>query len=163
MQAVLRDSTLLSRLPKSRGRMRADADLSKANWFQVGGPAQVLFRPEDNADLVLFLQQKPADVAVTILGAGSNLIVRDGGIDGVVIRLGRGFAECRVEGDRLVAGAACLNAHVTLLAQEHGIGGLEFLSGIPGSIGGALCMNAGAYRGRDPGCVDRSARNGSAR
>lgn len=145
MKAKERAQDLLLQLPKTRGRIRANADLSKSNWFQVGGETEILFRPEDNDDLAYFLVRKPEHVPITILGAGSNLLVRDGGIEGVVIRLGRGFAECRVDGDRVIAGAACLNSSVTALAQQYGIGGLEFLSGIPGSIGGALFMNAGAY------------------
>lgn len=139
------ENDLLASLPPVRGKLRAGADLSRINWFQVGGPAEVLFKPEDTQDLSHFIVHKPLGVPVTVLGVGSNLLVRDGGIDGVVIRLGRGFAECRAEGDRIVAGSGCLNSSVTTLAREHGIGGLEFLSGIPGSIGGALAMNAGAY------------------
>jgi UDP-N-acetylmuramate dehydrogenase len=136
---------LIRRLPPVRGKMRANAELSRSNWFQVGGQAEVLFKPEDTADLMQFLQQKPADVPVTILGVGSNVIVRDGGLDGVVIRLGRGFTECNAKGALLKVGAACLDVHVAALAQEAGLTGLEFLSGIPGTIGGALRMNAGAY------------------
>lgn len=136
---------LLARLPMTRGRLRADADLGKATWFQTGGTAEVLFRPDDAEDLSDFLRLVPADVPVTILGVGSNLLVRDGGLEGVVIRLGRGFATCYSQEDRLVVGAGCLNANATVMAQQYGIGGLEFLSGIPGTIGGALAMNAGAY------------------
>lgn len=139
------DSELISRLPVTRGRLRADADLGKATWFQTGGAAEVLFRPDDVDDLSLFLKAVPADVPVTILGVGSNLLVRDGGLEGVVIRLGRGFTTCYSRGDALVVGAGCLNATATVIAQQYGIGGLEFLSGIPGTIGGALAMNAGAY------------------
>lgn len=137
--------SLISRLPQVRGKYRENADLSKINWFQVGGKAEVVFRPEDTKDLASFIANKPADVPVTVLGVGSNLLIRDGGIDGVVIRLGGGFTECRVEGDRVIVGAGCLNSNMTMLAKEHGIGGLEFLSGVPGSVGGALAMNAGAY------------------
>ncbi|HEU5046367.1 MAG TPA: UDP-N-acetylmuramate dehydrogenase [Rickettsiales bacterium] len=136
---------LIASLPATRGKMRAGADLSKSNWFQVGGPAEVLFKPEDTEDLAFFIANKPADLPITVLGVGSNLLVRDGGIDGVVIKLGRGFVDCRVEDDRIIAGSGCLNSSVTTLARDHGIGGLEFLSGIPGGIGGALAMNAGAY------------------
>lgn len=136
---------MLSRLPVTRGRLRPDADLGKATWFQTGGQAEVLFRPDDVEDLSDFLRQMPADIPVTILGVGSNLLVRDGGVEGVVIRLGRGFATCYSQGDTLVVGAGCLNANATVMAQQYGIGGLEFLSGIPGTIGGALAMNAGAY------------------
>jgi UDP-N-acetylmuramate dehydrogenase len=136
---------LTKRLPSVRGRYREKADLSKSNWFGVGGPAEVLFKPEDAADLADFLRRKPADVPVTMIGVGSNLIVRDGGIKGVVIRLGRGFAGCRVLGAEVSAGAACMDVHVADMAAEHGLAGLEFLSGIPGTIGGALRMNGGAY------------------
>jgi UDP-N-acetylmuramate dehydrogenase len=138
-------SSLLSRLPPVRGKLRENADLAKANWFQAGGPAEVLFRPEDTQDLADFIARKPSGIAVTVLGVGSNVLVRDGGVDGVVIRLGRGFASAQVEGGRLIVGAGCLNSNAVTAAKEYGIGGLEFLSGIPGSIGGALAMNAGAY------------------
>lgn len=144
--------SLFSRLPPVRGRLRAGAELAKTTWFQVGGPAEVLFRPEDADDLAAFLAACPADMPVTVLGASSNLLVRDGGIAGVVIRLGGGFTECRAEDGCLVVGAGCLNGHATQIAQMHGIGGLEFLSGVPGVIGGALAMNAGAY-GSDTNAV----------
>lgn len=139
------ESDLIAKLPQVRGKLRGNAELAKANWFQVGGRAEVLFRPEDTEDLAYFTKNKPADIPVTVLGVGSNLLVRDGGIDGVVIRLGRGFAYCRTEGEQLIAGAGCLNSNAVLAAMEDGIGGLEYLSGIPGNIGGALAMNAGAY------------------
>lgn len=139
------ESDLIARLPQVRGKLRKNAELSKANWFQVGGRAEVLFRPEDAQDLADFIAYKPSDIPVTVLGVGSNLLVRDGGIDGVVIRLGRGFTDCRAEGDMIIAGAGCLNSNAVMVTMEHSIGGLEYLSGIPGSIGGALAMNAGAY------------------
>ena len=138
-------TSLISKLPKTRGRMRENAELAKINWFQVGGRAEVLFKPEDAEDLAYFLANKPDDIPTTIIGVGSNLLIRDGGIDGVVIRLGRGFANCEAQNNRLIVGAACLNSNAVLVAKEHNIGGLEFLSGIPGSMGGALAMNAGAY------------------
>ncbi len=137
--------SLLERLPRTRGKMRAQADLSKGNWFQVGGTAEVLFRPEDEEDLAHFLKHKPADVPYLVLGVGSNLIIRDGGIDGVVIRLGRGFTECQADGATIRVGAACLSFNAAMVAQQHGIAGLEFLTGIPGSMGGVLRMNGGAY------------------
>jgi UDP-N-acetylmuramate dehydrogenase len=138
-------SSLINHLPAVRGRYRAGADLSKSNWFQVGGKAEVLFKPEDVTDLAAFLQQKPAEVPVTILGVGSNLIIREGGIQGVVIKLGRGFTQCEVNGLQMRVGAACMDVHVAEIAAAAGLSGLEFLSGIPGTIGGALRMNGGAY------------------
>lgn len=133
-------------LSQLRGKLRAGAVLAKTNWFGVGGPADWLFKPADEEDLSTFLQHKPDDIAVTVIGVGSNLLVRDGGLDGVVIRLGREFATMEaVEGDRLWVGAGALDVNVAQLAQQHGLAGLEFLSGIPGTIGGALRMNAGAY------------------
>jgi UDP-N-acetylmuramate dehydrogenase len=140
-----RTQELISRMPAVRGKMRESAELAKVNWFQVGGAAEFLFKPEDTDDLAFFLAHRPSDLPVTVLGVGSNLLVRDGGIDGVVIRLGRGFAACSLQEDRLVVGAGCLNANAVVVAAKQGIGGLEFLSGIPGTIGGALAMNAGAY------------------
>lgn len=139
------NSTLIDRLPQVRGKLRAGAELAKTNWFGVGGAAEVLFRPADAADLAAFLRQKPEDVEVTVLGVGSNVIVRDGGLEGVVVKLGGEFAVCEVKGDFLHVGAGALDVNVAQLAQQHGLAGLEFLSGIPGTIGGALRMNAGAY------------------
>ncbi len=139
------ETRLIDRLPKVRGRLTEGSLLSAVTWFRVGGPADVLFKPADLEDLAQFLKQKPADVPVTVIGVGSNLLVRDGGIDGVVIRLGRAFAETRASGGAISAGAAALDLNVALAARDAGIGGLEFLSGIPGTIGGALRMNAGAY------------------
>ena len=143
--AAKQKQSLMEQLPALRGRLRAQADLSAINWFRVGGPAEVLFRPEDAADLAEFMKHKPSGVRVTVLGVGSNLLVRDGGIDGVVIRLGRGFTELTLEEDTLHAGAACLSLNAALFAADNGRADLEFLSGIPGTIGGALAMNAGAY------------------
>lgn len=145
MTAIPRHSTLIDRLPAVRGRLTEGASLAKVTWFRVGGPAEVLFKPADVADLQHFLAQCPEDVAITVLGVGSNLLVRDGGIPGVVIRLGRAFAEIRTEGTHVHAGAAALDLNVALAGRAAGIAGLEFLSGIPGTIGGALRMNAGAY------------------
>jgi len=126
-------------------RLRQNADLSKTNWFRVGGPAEWLFRPEDVNDLSAFLALLPLDIPVTVLGVGSNVIVRDGGIDGVVIKLGRGFTQMSAEGELLTVGAACLDLNVAQYACENNLAGLEFLSGIPGTIGGAVFMNGGAY------------------
>ena len=137
---------LMARLPSVRGELIAGADLSALTWFRVGGPADVLFRPADADDLAAFLAACPADVPVMTVGVGSNLLVRDGGVRGVVIRLGKGFAGVeRREGDRLAVGAAALDMSVARAAQKEGLGGLEFYRGIPGSIGGAIRMNAGAY------------------
>ena len=136
---------LIDRLPPVRGRLTANAPLDRVTWFRVGGAAEVMFRPADKADLAAFLAAKPDDVAVTVIGVGSNLLVRDGGVPGVVIRLGREFAGVAVEGTHVSAGAAALDLNVALSVAEAGLAGLEFLCGIPGTIGGALRMNAGAY------------------
>jgi UDP-N-acetylmuramate dehydrogenase len=136
---------LIDRLPQVRGRLRANAPLRDVTWFRVGGPAEVLFRPADRDDLVDFLNNRPADVPVTVLGVASNLLVRDGGVPGVVIRLLRGFVEMRAEGTDVIAGAGALDLNVAKTAQQAGVAGLEFLCGVPGTIGGALRMNAGAY------------------
>lgn len=136
---------LIDRLPKVRGKLREGAQLAKVTWFQVGGPADVMFRPADEADLAEFLKGKPDDMPVTVIGVGSNLLVRDGGIRGVVIRLGRPFTDAVIKDGDLHVGAGALDLNVAQVAQQGGIAGLEFLSGIPGTIGGALRMNAGAY------------------
>lgn len=136
---------LTTRMPNLRGRLLANQPLAELTWFRVGGPAQVLFMPEDESDLAYFLQNLPADIPVMVVGLGSNLIVRDGGVPGVVVRLGRGFSEVTVEGTRIRAGTAIPDVKVARAAQEHGIAGLAFLRGIPGGIGGALRMNGGAY------------------
>lgn len=138
---------LKSRLPELRGRLLANQQLGEFTWFRVGGPAQVFFMPEDDNDLAYGLRNLPADMPVTVIGAGSNLIVRDGGVPGVTIRLGRGFNAVQIDGERVTAGSAMLDAMVARAAQTAGITGLAFLSGIPGTIGGALRMNAGAYGG----------------
>jgi UDP-N-acetylmuramate dehydrogenase len=137
--------TLLSRLPKVRGRLTANAPIGPLTWFRVGGPAEVLFRPEDEDDLAAFLAATAQDIPVTVIGVGSNLLVRDGGIPGVTIRLGRGFAGVHAENETVRAGAGALDLNVALAAAEADLSGLEFLSGIPGTIGGGLRMNAGAY------------------
>jgi UDP-N-acetylmuramate dehydrogenase len=137
---------LAVRLPELRGRLAANQRLADITWFRVGGPAQILFTPADAADLAYFLGAVPADLPVTVIGLGSNLLVRDGGIPGVVIRLGRGFAQIAVEpGHRIRAGAAVPDAKLARAAAEAGIAGLAFYRGIPGAIGGALRMNAGAH------------------
>jgi len=138
-------SRLIERLPKVRGRYSENAPIAGITWFRVGGPAEVLFRPADEADLADFLQRKPADVPITVIGVGSNLLVRDGGIAGVVVRLGRGFAAIDIDGMHVRAGAMALDYNVALTCREASLAGFEFLSGIPGTVGGGLRMNAGAY------------------
>ncbi len=132
-----------------RGRLTADAPLAPFTWFRVGGPAEVLFSPADEDDLAYFLANLPREIPVTVIGLGSNLIVRDGGVRGVVIRLGgKAFGAIETTADcRVIAGAAALDAQVARAAAEAGIDGLAFLRGVPGSIGGALRMNAGAHGG----------------
>ena len=139
---------LSARMPELRGRMIANQPLADLTWFRVGGPAQVLFTPADEGDLAYFLRHLPADVPVMVVGLGSNLIVREGGVPGVVIRLGRGFNEIKVEeGHRLRVGTAVPDVKLARAAADAGIDGLAFYRGIPGGIGGALRMNAGAHGG----------------
>ena len=141
-------ASIKSAMPALRGRLLPNQSLAGLTWFRVGGPAQLLFMPDDENDLAYCLAHLPADIPVTVIGLGSNLIVRDGGIAGVVIRLGRGFGETSIESDQRVrAGASVPDVRVAKAAQEAGIAGLAFLRGIPGAIGGALRMNGGAYGG----------------
>ena len=141
-------SDLKAATPDLRGRLLANQSLAELTWFRVGGPAQVLFTPADEDDLVYFLKHLPQELPVYVVGVGSNLIVRDGGIEGVVIRLSpRAFGETMAEGDVVTAGAAALDKRVAETAAAAGIGGMEFLFGIPGTVGGALRMNAGANGG----------------
>ncbi|MFD1332824.1 UDP-N-acetylmuramate dehydrogenase [Methylopila musalis] len=131
--------------PDLRGKLIEGQRLSDLVWFRVGGPAEALFSPQDEDDLAYFLARLPADVPVTTIGLGSNLLVRDGGLPGVTIRLGRAFAAIEPRpGCRIFAGAAAADRRVAIAAQEAGIGGFAFYFGVPGSIGGALRMNAGA-------------------
>lgn len=132
-------------LPQVNGSYRLQADLSRQCWFQVGGNADLLFKPLDTNDLVNFLQQYKTASPIFILGVGSNLLVSDQGFKGCVIRLGRGFNYIKRDGDHIICGAGSLDLNVAQYAMIEGMGGLEFLSGIPGTIGGALAMNAGAY------------------
>lgn len=144
--AKLDGEKLLARLPKPRGRIEANAPLADLTWFRVGGPAEVLFTPADEDDLASMLKATPADVPVYVIGVGSNLLVRDGGVPGMVIRLGKGFAETTLEpGHRIRTGTAVPDVRVARFALDHSIGELTFLRGIPGTIGGALRMNGGAY------------------
>jgi UDP-N-acetylmuramate dehydrogenase len=139
---------LKAAMPELRGRLLANQSLAELTWFRVGGSAQVLFTPADEDDLAYFLVQLPNDIPVYVVGVGSNLIVRDGGMSGVVIRLAaRGFGETSASGDTITAGAAALDKRVAEVAASANIGGLEFYFGIPGTIGGALRMNAGANGG----------------
>ena len=139
---------LKAKMPELRGHLLANQSLAELTWFRVGGPAQAFFLPQDENDLAYFLQNLAVEIPVTVIGAGSNLIVRDGGVPGVVIRLGRGFNEIKVEPDnRIASGTAMLDVMFARAAQAAGIAGLAFFSGIPGSIGGALRMNGGAYAG----------------
>jgi len=132
-------------LPMVRGIYRENFSLASSNWFRVGGAAEIVFRPADLKDLQYFLANKPKNIPIIVLGVGSNILIRDGGIDGIVIKLGRNFANITVEGEFIKAGAGALDYNVALFARDHHYSGFEFLSGIPGTIGGALAMNAGAY------------------
>ncbi len=136
---------LIERMPDVRGRLRADEPLARYTWFRVGGPAEVLFEPADLDDLTHFMANRPEDAGITVIGGTSNILVRDGGVPGVVIRLGKPFANIEAEDDEVRAGAAAADINVARRAAEAGTGGLEFMVGIPGTLGGALRMNAGAY------------------
>lgn len=143
---------LIKRLPDVRGSYKENVPLEDLTWFRVGGPAEVLFRPADPLDLAHFMMAKPANVPVTVIGVGSNLLVRDGGVPGVVVRLGKEFSGISIEGPNedfpkptIIAGAGASDVRVAMFAQEKSVTGLEFLRGIPGTVGGALRMNAGAY------------------
>jgi UDP-N-acetylmuramate dehydrogenase len=136
---------LLAAMPKLRGRLTANQPMADITWFRVGGPAQAMFSPADEDDLSYFLAQLPAEIPVMVVGVGSNLLVRDGGIEGVVVRLGRGFNEAKVEGNMIRAGAAVPDVRLAQVAAEAGLAGLAFFRGVPGTVGGALRMNAGAY------------------
>jgi len=137
---------LIEQLPAVRGTLKADFDIARLTWFGVGGNAEVMFEPADQEDLQLFLNALPDSINITVLGGGSNLIIRDGGIPGVTIRLGRPFSKIITNDCRITALAGAMNITVARKARDKKIGGLEFLSGIPGSVGGAVRMNAGAYK-----------------
>src|SRR3954467_2903816 len=154
MMTATRLTSLLETLPPLRGRVQANAPLAPFTWFRTGGPAEVLVRPADVEDLATLLGGLPNEVPIHVIGACSNLIVRDGGLPGVTIRLGRGFSTITAEADGLIAGAAALDVTVAEHAAAASLTGLEFLSGIPGSIGGAVAMNAGAYGGDTAGVLD---------
>lgn len=146
MSVLAQPDDLAAVLPELRGRLKANALLSEITWFRVGGLADYLFTPADEEDLAYFLKSLDGALPVTIIGLGSNLLVRDGGVRGVVIRLGRGFGEISVEeGSRLRSGTAVPDVRLARAAGEAGIKGLAFYRGIPGSVGGALRMNGGAH------------------
>ena len=145
MEQAYFDNGLMDRLPIVRGSLVANGNLSNQTWFRVGGPAEVLFRPYDVEDLSYLLSNCPEDVPVTVLGNASNVLVRDGGIPGVVIRLGPNFANITVGEDWIKAGGGSSNYNVAKIAQVNGLAGIEWISGIPGTIGGGVKMNAGAY------------------
>ena len=137
---------LIEQLPSVRGSLKADFDIGRLTWFGVGGKAEVMFEPADQEDLQLFLKSLPGNINLTVLGGGSNLIIRDGGIPGITIRLGRAFSSIVSKEYTITALAGAMNITVARKARDTKIGGLEFLSGIPGSVGGAVRMNAGAYQ-----------------
>ena len=154
MMAAARQADFIDMLPKLRGRVQTNVALGPLTWFRVGGPAELLVRPADADDLADLLRALPSDVPVHVIGACSNLIIRDGGLPGLVIRLARGFGATDVESDGVIAGAAALDVNVAEHAAAARLTGLEFLSGIPGSIGGAVVMNGGAYGGDIASCLD---------
>ncbi len=142
---MFENGALINQLPTVRGKLIANAPLADQTWFRVGGPAEVLFRPADEEDLAVFLSACPRDVPVTVIGAASNLLIRDGGVPGIVIRFSPSFATIKPENDFLRAGAAAIDLNVARAAQSTGLAGMEFLCGIPGTIGGGLRMNGGSY------------------
>lgn len=145
---------LIDRLPPVRGKLTENAPIARFTWFRVGGPAEILYEPADREDLAAFMSAVPRNVGVTVIGLCSNLLVRDGGIRDITIRLGRPFSRIEISGDTVTAGAGAVDVTVSRAARDAGLGELEFLSGIPGTIGGAVRMNAGAY-GRETSDVLR--------
>ncbi len=154
MMAARAISCWTDTLPPARGRLQLDAKLAPFTWFRVGGHAEVLLRPADAADLAHFFTNLAPEIPVTVIGAASNLIIRDGGIPGIVVKLARGFSEIIIDDDGIIAGAAALDATIAKHAAAAGLAGLEFLSGIPGALGGAVAMNAGAYGGETAEVLD---------
>jgi len=146
---------VLGALPPVRGRYRADVPLAPRTWLRVGGPAAVVFQPADAADLAIFLKGKPAEIGVTPIGVASNLLVRDGGIEGVALRFAGSLAEVDVDDERLRVGAGATDRMIAIQAMKAGLSGLEFLIGIPGTLGGAVRMNAGAFGGETAEVVER--------
>ncbi len=147
MTTAARHPLPIDGLPPVRGRIAAGAPIADRLWFRVGGPAEILYEPADEEDLAVFLRDRPNGVPITVLGAGSNVLVRDGGIAGIVVRLGRGFARLECGGAEVRVGAGAMSATLARACRDAGIAGFEFLSGVPGTVGGALRMNAGAYGG----------------
>lgn len=148
MARRIQTPSLLDRLPPVRGKLQADVELAPLAWFRTGGPADILFEPADAQDLMQFLAALPGDIPVTIIGAGSNLLIRDGGIRGAVVQLGAGFSAIEIMADGLIhAGAGVMDVKLASAARDAGLTGLEFLRGIPGAMGGAARMNAGAFGG----------------
>lgn len=148
---------LIDRLPKVRGQVTENAPLSGITWFRTGGPAGILFKPADLEDLTAFCSDISTDIDITVLGLGSNALIRDGGLPGVTIHLGKAFGDIEFDGETVTAGAGALDVAVARAGRDKSVAGLEFLSGIPGTIGGALRMNAGAY-GREMSEIVISAR-----
>ncbi|MEE2655502.1 MAG: UDP-N-acetylmuramate dehydrogenase [Pseudomonadota bacterium] len=148
MKSTHQLNDLMGHLPQVRGKLTPAAPISRLTWFRVGGKAEVLFEPADQADLQEFLSNLDGKIKVTVIGNASNIIVRDGGIPGITIRLGRSFSDIVVNEATITAYAGAMDIKTSREARNYGIGGLEFLSGIPGSIGGAIRMNAGAYDGQ---------------
>ncbi|MBU6149648.1 MAG: UDP-N-acetylmuramate dehydrogenase, partial [Verrucomicrobia bacterium] len=150
-------SFTLKDLPKVRGRYLENVSLAKYTWFKVGGNAEILFKPADLSDLQSFLKQKNPKIPVALLGMGSNVLIRSSGISGVVIKLGRGFSKISLKDEVILdVEAGVLDRNIALTAAEYGLGGLEFLSGIPGTLGGALRMNAGAYASEIKDVVEKA-------
>lgn len=145
MMAASQHSNLIDTLPPLRGKVMANGNLANMIWFRTGGPAEVLVKPADEEDLVTLIKGLSKSIPLFVVGVGSNLLVRDGGMDGVVVKLGKPFGKIEIEGDLVTVGAGAMDVTVAEKAAEAGLGGLEFLRGIPGTIGGALRMNAGAY------------------
>ena len=148
-------SELQAALPAVRGRLRTQVPLAPRTWLRVGGPADAIFQPADLEDLTAFLRARPREMPVTPLGVASNVLVRDGGLDGVVVKLAGPLAEIEVDGDRLTVGAGATDRMIAITAQRAGLSGLEFFIGIPGTLGGAVRMNAGAFGGETAAVVER--------
>ena len=139
----MENSDLMLKLPQVRGKYRFNAAIK--TWFDVGGFAEVLFKPQDDEDLAFFLKNRPQDLDIYFLGAGSNVIISDNGLKGVLIRPGAQFANISYQDGRLTAGCSCINVNLIEFCKNNALSGLEFLSGVPGSVGGAVAMNAGCY------------------